>query len=488
LNDLKQHQAAVESFNSAVFLRPGYEFLHGTRLHTKMCICDWTDAGIQIKELARKVECAEKACPPFPFSALDTSPALQRKAAEVWANEKAPFNAELGDIAKRRRGQKIRIGYFSMDFGNHPVALLTAGLFESHDRSQFEVYAFSFGFEKTGEIRSRLEAAFDMFIDVKDKSDREIAMLARQMNIDIAIDLAGFTSGSRTGIFAMRCAPIQVNYLGYPGTMGAHYIDYLVADKTLIPQASQKHYCEKIVYLPDTYMANDSKRPISDKNFTREELGLPQAGFVFCCFNNNYKITPETFDGWMRILSQVEGSVLWLSENNSVASSNLRKEAQQRGVNPQRLVFAQKLPLLGEHLARHRAADLFIDTLPFNAHTTASDALWAGLPVLTCTGEAFASRVAASLLNAIGVPELITSRQEDYEALAIELASQPEKLKAIRQKLQRNRLTTPLFDTALFTRNLEQAYAQMFERYQAGLQPQHMQVSTTRQSDSAITP
>jgi len=258
--------------------------------------------------------------------------------------------------------------------------------------------------------------------------------------------------------------------------MGADYIDYLIADGQLIPEEAKTHYAEKIVYLPDTYMASDSKRDISDKDFEREELGLPRTGFVYCCFNNSYKITPSTFDGWMRILKQVDNSVLWLSENNPTASINLRKEAAQRGVDPQRLVFAKKLPLLADHLARHRAADLFIDTLPFNAHTTASDALWAGLPVLTCTGEAFASRVAASLLTAIDLPELITTTQEEYEALAVELATNPERLKAIKEKLKSNRLTTPLFDTTLFTKHIEGAYTQMYERYHADLAPEHLYI------------
>ena len=280
-------------------------------------------------------------------------------------------------------------------------------------------------------------AAFDEFIDVRDQSDREVALLARAREIDIAIDLNGFTQYSRVGIFAYRAAPLQVNYLGYPGTTGASYIDYLIADKTLIPEASRQHYSEKIVYLPNSYQVNDGKRRIADKEFTRNELSLPESGFVFCCFNNNYKINPETFDGWMRILNQVTGSVLWLIDDNPAAVDNLRREAERRSVSGERLIFAKRVPL-AEHLARHRAADLFIDTLPYNAHTTASDALWSGLPVLTLTAEAFASRVAASLLNAIELPELVAATQEEYEALAIQLATNPERLGQIRQKLEKN--------------------------------------------------
>ena len=462
LSTLKQHQAALGSYCKAIAIKPDLEFLLGARYRTKMEICDWSDAEVQIAELIQKMQGGEKASQPLSVLAWSSSLPLQRKAAETWVKAKCPANFDLGNIPRQPRGEKIRLGYFSMDFCNHPVSFLTAELFELHDREHFEVYAFSFGPDTKDEMRLRLEAAFDQFIDVKDKSDREIASLARQMHIDIAIDLAGFTGDARTNIFAMRAAPVQVNYLGYPGTMGASYIDYLIADRQLIPEESRTHYAEKIVYLP-CFQANDRKRKIADKVFGREELGLPETGFVFCCFNNTYKITPSTFDGWMRILKQVEGSVLWLLTDNPTAADNLCKQAIQRAVDPQRLVFAQKVPLLADHLARHLAADLFIDTFPYNAHTTASDALWAGLPVLTRTGETLASRVAASLLTAIDLPELITSTQEDYEALAVELATHPDQMKTIRKKLVHNRLSTPLFDTETFTQNIEQAYARMVE-------------------------
>jgi predicted O-linked N-acetylglucosamine transferase (SPINDLY family) len=258
--------------------------------------------------------------------------------------------------------------------------------------------------------------------------------------------------------------------------MGANYFDYIIADKTLIPLDSQSHYSEKVVYLPNSYQVNDRNRLISDRQFTRQELGLPEEGFVFCCFNNNFKILPATFDGWIRILKAVQGSVLWLLADNPTAKDNLIKEAFARGIDSSRLVFAERLPL-PEHLARHRQADLFLDTFPYNAHTTCSDALWAGSPVLTLMGESFASRVAASLLNAVGLPELITSTQEEYEALAIELAMNPPKLADIKAKLAKNRLTAPLFDTPLFTKNLEAAYIKMYERYQADLEPDHLFVA-----------
>ena len=278
------------------------------------------------------------------------------------------------------------------------------------------------------------------------------------------------------GIFSYRAAPMQVSYLGYPGTVGAPYMDYLLADRTLVPEQSQVHYSEKIVYLPGSYQVNDRQRRISEHIFTKAAVGLPEQGFVFCCFNNNYKITPVMMDSWVRILNAVPGSVLWLFEDNVTASTNLHKEAAQRGLDPSRLVFATQM-ILSEHLARHRLADLFLDTLPYNAHTTASDALWAGIPVLTQAGESFAARVAASLLNAIGMPELIVETQEQYESLAIELAHTPARLSALKEKLQQNRLTTPLFDTGLYTRNLEAAYSAMYERYQSDMPPDHIHLS-----------
>lgn len=323
-------------------------------------------------------------------------------------------------------------------------------------------------------MHKRVASAFDRFIDIRLKSDIEVAKLSRDLSIDIAVDLTGQTQDNRVGIFSFRAAPIQLSYIGYLGTMGAEYYDYLIADKTIIPVESQQYYKEKIVYLP-SYQVNDSKREIANKVFTKLELNLPENGFVFCCFNNNYKITPNTFDGWMRILTAVPDSVLFLYAANKWAEANLKLEAGKRGVSEKRLVFGKHIGK-SEYLARYRSADLFLDTLPYNAGTTASDALWTGLPVLTCMGESFASRVAASLLNAIELPELITTTQEQYEATAIELATNPAKLKEIKDKLERNRLTTALFDTPRFTKHIEAAYTQMYERYQADLPPDHIYI------------
>jgi predicted O-linked N-acetylglucosamine transferase (SPINDLY family) len=476
LREMKRHEDALASYESAVKLKPEYELLWANRLFARLKLCDWRDLDEQIAILADKIECDKNASPPFPFLSISNSPAQQKSVAMKWIATRHPINPLLPQINKYARHQKIRIGYFSADFRNHPGSFLMAGLFESHDRSRFELTAFSFGPPTQDEMQQRVAAAFDSFIDVRDLSDKDVALLARRLEIDIAIDRKGFTQGARPGIFALRAAPIQVAYLAYPGTMGADYIDYIVADHVVIPQEDQPHYAEKVAYLPNSYQVNDSKRRIAERKFGREELGLPDVGFVFCCFNNNYKIMPATFDRWMRILQRVEGSVLWLFEDNATATSNLRKEAEKRGVSGNRLVVAQRMDL-AEHLARHRNADLFLDCLPYNAHTTASDALWAGLPVVTCIGETFAARVAASLLKAIDLPELITTTPEDFEELAVTLATHPDKLAAIRQKLSANRMTTSLFDTELFTRHLETLYTKMFERHQAGLAPDHIDVT-----------
>jgi len=475
LASLKQYEAAVASHDKAIAINPAQKFAYGARLNAKMLTCDWRNLDSEIAKLVQRIGHRELASLPFPVLSMTSTLPLQRMAAEIYVNEIHPARPELGNIAKLQGDRKVRLGYFSADFHSHATTYLMAELFELHDRTRFELVAFSFGPDSTGEMRQRIRSAFDQFLDVQNQSDLEVAELSRNLGIDIAIDLKGFTQDSRADIFAYRAAPIQVNYLGYPGTMGADYMDYLVADRTLVPEESQQHYAEKIAYLPHSYQVNDTHRQISDQIFTRQELGLPPSGFVYCCFNNNYKITPDTFSSWMRILSRVEGSVLWLFEDNPVAAKNLRQEAHQRGVDPQRLVFAQRMPL-PDHLARHRAADLFLDTLPYNAHTTASDALWAGLPVLTCMGEAFASRVAASLLTAVGLPELITETQTQYEALAVDLATHPDRLGHIKQKLEINRLSTPLFDTQLFTQNIESAYKQMIARYHAGLEPDHIEV------------
>jgi len=475
LCELKRFDEAIANYDNSLSLKTDIDWVHGYLLHTKMEICSWSGLAESLEDISKKVVANERVIDPFPLLALNDDIALHKKSSEIYTQSRCPFNPVLGPILKHPQSQKIRLGYYSADFHNHATGYLMAELFELHDKSQFELIGFSFGPLVNDEMRQRLEKSFDQFIEVGQKSDVEVAKLSRDLNIDIAVDLKGFTQDARTGIFAHRAAPIQVNYLGYPGTLGTDYIDYIIADKTLIPPQSQQPYPEKVVCLSNSYQVNDRHRLISDRQFTKQELGLPENGFVFCCFNNNFKILPATFAGWVRILRAVEGSILWLFQDNFWAAENLKKEAEKQGISADRLVFSERLTL-SEHLARHRQADLFLDTFPCNAHTTASDALWAGLPVLTLMGESFASRVAASLLNAIGLPELITSTQEEYELLAIELAKNPKKLADIKLRLAQNRLTAPLFDTPLFTKNLETAYIKMMERHLADFQPDHISI------------
>src|ERR1700683_788284 len=478
LQEVRRLEDALHSYERALKINPDCDWLYGLWLYTRLQLCEWSDLASQVTAVVARIGQGKRATSPFPVLALIDSLSVQRGAAETWVRERHPLSRALPPLEKRgHRHDKIRVGYFSGDYRDHPVAFLTAEMFEKHDRSRFEVNAFSFGPDTQDEMRKRMERAFDRFIDVRGKSDLDVVRLARAMELDIAVDLGGFTEGCRPNVFALRAAPLQVNYLGYAGTMGAQYIDYIVADQTLIPKESREQYSERIVYLPNSYQVNDRKRPIADKEFSRAELGLPATGFVFCCFNNSYKINPDTFDGWMRILRQVTGSVLWLAAVNETAANNLRKEAESRGVAAGRLLFAKRMASFAEHLARYRTADLFIDTLPYNAHATASDALWAGLPVLTRSGESYAARAGASLLNAIGLPELVTTTPEQYEATAIELASNPARLAEFKDRLRRNRLTMPLFDTEQFTRHLENAYTQMYERYQADLSPEHIYVT-----------
>jgi predicted O-linked N-acetylglucosamine transferase (SPINDLY family) len=374
------------------------------------------------------------------------------------------------------KSNRIKIGYFSSYFRQHPVTMLSVKMLECSDREKFEIFAFHYGPIVNDEYNLRINAAFDHFINVSEMSDKEIASLALENSIDIAIEFNGFMKDERIGILAHRPSPIQINYLAYPGTMGADFYDYIVADETLIPEDQKSNYAENIIYLPSCYMPQDNSRQISDKPLTRQDFNLPEDGFVFCCFNNSFKITPKEFDIWMRLLSKVDGSVLWLLKANKSSVENLKSEAEKRGVKADRLIFADKLAI-EEHLARQRLADLFLDTFNFNAHTTASDALWVGLPVVTKIGKGFAARVAGSLLTSIEVPELITTSEKEYEALALDLATNPEKLSLIKKKLADKRSTAPLFDTETYTKNLEKAYTKAYERYSSGLPSKEFKVS-----------
>jgi predicted O-linked N-acetylglucosamine transferase (SPINDLY family) len=419
---------------------------------------------------------------PFELLALSSTSEEQLECARHVTAAVAVRAPLMLPRAKPRQAEKIRLGYLSHDFRENALAILIPGLIEEHDRQRFEVVGYSYGPDDHSARRARLEGAFDRFVDIRDMQDREAAELIHADALDILIDLNGYTGDSRAEILACRPAPIQVNYLGFTATMGADFIDYIIADRFVVPEDQQPFFSEKLVHLPDCYQCNDEKREIAERTPSRAECGLPETGFVFCCFSNSYKITPTFFDIWMRLLHAVPGSVLWLLDPwtptaGALAKANLVREAAARGVMPERLVLAPRLLFYPDHLARHRVADLFLDTLPFNAHTTASDALWAGLPLLTCIGNTFAGRVAGSMLHAVGLGELVTTSLEEYEALALRLAGDVGLLAQFRDRLARNRLTSPLFDIKRFARNIEAAYCRMWETWQAGRPPAALSVS-----------
>jgi len=477
LRDLKRYDEAAPLFARLLAVAPNQPYAPGLLFDTRLNCCEWTGYDAMSAALTAAIERGERVDAPQSFVSHTLQPMAQRKCAELysaaeWPEVAAPLPARPGGGAD---GQRIHVCYLSADLHEHATAHLMAGLFEAHDRTRFEVTAVSFGPDDGSPMRARLNRAFERFVDVRDKSDREMAGLLHGLGVDIAVDLKGYTAANRAGILARRVAPVQVNYLGFPCSMGAPFIDYIVADRHLIPARHELAYSEKIVRLPDSYQVNDDKRQIDDRTPERAQLGLPASGFVFCSFNNSFKIRPQIFDVWMRLLRDIEGSVLWLLDDNAAASASLRREAEQRGVAADRLVFAPRLPL-SAHLARHRAADLFLDTFPYNAHTTASDALWAGLPLVTLQGETFASRVAASLLHATGLPELVTESLADYEALSRTLAASPALLAQLRNRLGRQNKALPLFNTDRFRRHIEQAYVAMHERAGRGDSPQAFEV------------
>jgi predicted O-linked N-acetylglucosamine transferase (SPINDLY family) len=469
--------AAIADYEAFLALRPSQPFVVGQWLHARMRACDWRGLDAARAALADGLARGEPLATPLAVMGALDDPALQRRAAQAWADARHPPDDSLGPIAPRTRGGRIRVGYFSADFHEHPVAHLCAGILEHHDRAAFEVVAFAIGPGPDDAMRRRVVAAADRFVDATGLSDREVARLARTMDLDVAIDLGGYTLNSRTGIFARRVAPVQVSYLGFLGTMGADYVDYLIADRVLVPDdAARAHYREQVVRLP-SYQVSDARREAPARAFTRRELGLPEQGMVFCCFSNLYKFTPEVFARWMRILARVPGSVLFLYANRPEAAARLQGQAAAHGIDPERLVFGERLPL-PEYLARYRCADLFLDTAPYNAGTTASDALWAGLPVLTCAGRSFSARVAASVLATAGLTELIAADAQDYEDRAVALALDPARRAALRERLARARADSPLFDAARFTRALERAYAAMHARARAGMPPAAIDVES----------
>ena len=464
--DMGELILALECYRKALKFRPDLIKTISQMLHLRSKICDWSELKTE-DELMFMIGLSGDSVIPFCMLPLDDAPSRQNKRAEIYAQQRFTNNPLPPILRPNKPPSRLRIGYFSADFYDHTVTHLICRMLELHDTEKFEIYAFSFSPKKEDAMRMKVIDAVDTFRDIHDMSDMDAAMLAREDKIDIAVDLTGYTKNCRSGIFAYHAAPIQINYLGYPGTMGADFMDYIITDQILVPEDSRQYLSEKVIQMPYSYMVTNNTREVSAREITRSEMGLPEDGFVFCVFNNSYKISPREFDIWTRLLLKVEGSVLWMRHSNKWADENLRKEAQKRDIDPARLVFAERVPL-DEHLARHQLADLFLDTFTFNAHSTAVDALWAGLPVLTKLGYSFAARVAGSLLNAVGMEDLITNTEQEYEDLALELASDPDKLNQLRQKLDTNRLTTPLFDTEQFTKYLENGYQQAYQVYSKG--------------------
>lgn len=469
---LKQWESVLICYLKALELDPDGPYLLGLCLHYKTTLCQFADfeEGLSIcgSMLAEK----RKVILPFAALAIYDDPEIHLNAAYTYSRQ---FIKGIPKDFSKHKNNVIRIGYYSADLREHAVAYLIAEVFELHDKTKFEIYAFSFGQHEGDFMRERLKKSFHEFHEVNQMSDDEIVELSRELKIDIAVDLTGYTGDCRTGIFAKGCAPVQLNFLGYPGTMGTDFHHYIIGDKFVIPEKEQEFFSEKVIYLPNSYQPNFSNKLISDKVFTRQELGLPKSGFIYCCFNNNYKLLPANLDSWARILKSVDESVLWLLEDNRNASVNLKNELESRGVNGNRVYFAQRMPVR-EHLARHHLADLFLDSHPYNAHTTASDALWMGLPVLTYPGRSFASRVASSLLNALDIPELIKNSREEYEQTAIELGKNKNELQRIKNKIEVHKFSKPLFNPKLFTNDLEAAFEKIHLRHLDGLPPDHLYI------------
>ena len=483
---------ALENFKKVLEIKPDFEVLSGTLLYTKLKLCDWKNFDEDLENLKKEANDFIKKPNPYPLLFSYDSLKVQKLVAKKWSEKLCKFtlgenqspnfsksNKALNLISKKEKNKKIKIGYFSADFRKHAVGNLIVNLFELHDKSKFEIYCFYFGPDTNDDVYKRISNAAYKFINVRIKGEREIAQISRDFKIDIAVDLMGYTIKNRSKIFIEKCAPLQVSYLGYPGTTGANYIDYIIADKILIPRESQEYYSEKIIYLPNTFIVNDSTKKVSEKIFRKDELDLPNNSIVFCCFNQSYKILPKTFDIWMKILKRVKGSVLWLFKSNEVSCNNLKKEAYDRGVDHKRIIFANLLPSFQEHLARYKAADLFLDTSPYNAHSTCLDALKGGLPVLTIQGETYSSRVSSSFLNLLGLNELITKSLKEYEDKAVELANDLSKLKNIKYKIQTVKDTTPLFNTKLFTNNLEKAYFEIHKKFIEHKKPESIEIIQT---------
>lgn len=481
LTEFKRNEEAIGLFKRLLALKPDYDFGLGMLLFEQLHICDWDGIPALREQIISGIRANQRTTKTFPFMAICDEPRVLLQAARLFTEHSFPPASQTLWKGEKYSHQRIRVAYVSADFREHPVGHLMAGVIERHDKSRFETIAISLGIDDGSRLRSRFIAAFDQFHDVKKMGPLQIAQLMRNLEVDIAINLSGYTSGSRSEIFAYRPAPIQVNYLGYPGTLGADYIDYILADRYVTPFSEQDCYSEKIVQLPHSYLPTDGGLIVAEETPPRSTFGLPENAFVFCSFNHDYKISPEMFALWMRLLQKVEHSVLWLMKLNEPAQRNLHREAARYGIDPSRLIFATRVPRVEDHLARYRHADLFLDCYPYNAHTTAADALFVGLPVLTYMGKAFQGRVAGSLLSTLEMPELITHSLADYEARALHLATHPDELADIRAKVWKKRTSTPLYDTELFCRNVEAACIGMWQRWQADQLPEPFAVHAPHQ-------
>ena len=478
LIDLRRYADAADALCGLAEAAPRHPFVRGQALHAKMLACEWHGLEAFAASVLNDVREGRPSAEPFGLQAIATSPADLARCAQIFSALRFPAAPAVWK-GERYGHDRIRIGYVSGEFREQATAILTARLYELHDRTRFSLHAFDNGTTDDSPLRRRIENAFDEVVPIASISDDTAAQRVREREIDILVDLNGYFGRFRQGLFARRPAPVQVNYLGFPGTLGSRCYDYLIADRHVIPAADDRHYVERIVRLPDTYQPNDPTRAIASEGPSRREAGLPDDAFVFCCFNNNYKITPHVFAVWLRLLREIEGSVLWLLEDNADAVGNLRRACVQHGVDARRLVFAPRVPP-DAHLARHRLADLFVDTLPYGAHTTASDALWAGLPLVTVHGTTFPGRVAAGLLHAADLPELITRDLDHYAALSLALARDPSRLRALRDRLVSHRHRCPLFDTDRHRRHLESAFATMHRRSEEGAPPVSFDVAPQR--------
>ena len=471
--ELKILDKSIYNHVQALKINPNMSYLNGTIIQSKCGLSEWTNFKEDKLFLKNNILSGKKTTSPFPTILIYDSPSLQKKAIEIFV--KSEFENPKKIKLEKIKNEKIKIGYYSSDFHNHATMYLMANLFELHDKNKFEIYAYSFGPDDGSKIRKRVMKTFDKFFDVKLKTTKEIVQHSRELNLDIAVDLKGFTNNNRFDLFIERCAPIQISYLGFPGTTSSDCIDYLIADKIVIPEENKNYYSENIIYLPNSYQVNDSNPDLSKKIFSKKDFNLPENKFIFCCFNHNFKILPDMFEIWMKILKKVKNSVIWLLIDNETAQNNLKKILVSNDIDPNRMIFAGRLPH-SEHIIRLGLADLFLDTFPCNAHTTASDALRSSLPIITIKGNSFASRVASSLLSSVGLEELITKSGKEYEELAVKIAENKNFYKEIKDKLKKNIIDMPLFNSKLFTKKLETAYIEVYKNYNENIKPETIRI------------